>query len=163
MALQGREFASPLCAIQNVQYGLLPSRPLTCVLESSLARIDGPSAGNGLVEDDFSGGTTDSTMFKPRNHTAALAATTLLVTLRPEQLVLSAIKQAERESGFVVRLYNPFNRTIVGELQFVVPVQVSAVNLNENRVAQPIVEARSALSVRVSVLPFKIVSLLCKP
>jgi hypothetical protein len=54
MSLQGRSFASPLCATQNLDYGLLASQPLTCVLESSLTRIAVPGGGGGYAFADHS-------------------------------------------------------------------------------------------------------------
>jgi alpha-mannosidase len=55
-----------------------------------------------------------------------------MLELNPKQLVLTAVKKEERGDGVVVRLYNPTDEAIEGEVTFFRPPALAAqVNMNE--------------------------------
>ncbi len=54
------------------------------------------------------------------------------IQIKPEQLVLSAIKKSSRTKGLIVRVFNPTEETISGTITFWKPIyQANIVSLNE--------------------------------
>ena len=63
-----------------------------------------------------------------------LPAEVSFLSVQPEGLVLSAVKKAEDRDSIIIRLYNPTNRQITGEIKtWVRPKQAYLTNLNEER------------------------------
>jgi alpha-mannosidase len=61
-----------------------------------------------------------------------LPAALSFLTLRPETLALSAVKQSEDGDSLIVRFYNPTNEPMEATLQTVYPIRsAQAVTLNE--------------------------------
>jgi len=80
-----------------------------------------------------------------------------LVELRGEGLVLSGVKKAEDRDSVVVRLFNPSDAAVTGELSFGHDVaEAWVVNLNEDR-AEPI-ESATGQTVPVTAGPKKILT-----
>lgn len=137
--LEARQFASPLCPVQHIDWGMLPSQPLTCVSESSFTRLAVPGFGRFDVS-----GNAGENVREPRQSAVSKsemenAASRLLVcTVEPSSLVLSSVKRAERVKGFIVRIYNPRGNTVVGTLKFALPMEsVRFVNMNEKPSERP--------------------------
>ena len=77
--------------------------------------------------------------------------------IKPENLILSAFKKAEDRDSFIVRVFNPLETTVVGEIELFNPVSKAyQVNLNEERVADLVVENGKAITIKVG--PHKIVT-----
>ena len=61
-----------------------------------------------------------------------LPAALPLVSLAPDELVLTAIKPAESGAGVIVRFYNSSDRAVSGQLAFGLPVRaITPINLLE--------------------------------
>jgi len=96
----------------------------------------------------------------PPSPQAPLPHQLALVSLQPDNLVLSAAKPAARSPGWVLRLFNPSDRDEVAELTLGQPAkQVQAVRLDEEPLAEPSLWHDGA-QIRIACPTKKIVSLL---
>ena len=63
-----------------------------------------------------------------------LPSETSLLSVQPEGLVVSAVKKAEDRDSLIVRMYNPTNQQVTGEIKtWVTPTHAYTTNLNEVR------------------------------
>ena len=55
-------------------------------------------------------------------------------SIQPENLIFSALKKAEDRNSYILRVFNPTDKTLEGEIKTIMPVKRTfAVNLNEAR------------------------------
>jgi mannosylglycerate hydrolase len=92
-----------------------------------LSQVDGDrGGGDGLRPPDLSGD---------------LPAALSFLTLRPEALVLSAVKRSEDGNSLIVRFYNPTSEPVEATLQTVYPIgSAQEVTLNEEPLARMTVD-----------------------
>ena len=167
---QGRNFASETCAVQHVDQGLLPQVMLTCVRSSHLSKLAAKhppfASGELTMGDDETSSGLFGTGKSPLVSRDALPKVVLMsgAWVAPGSLVLSTVKRAHYDpNAYVVRVYNPTNATISGNVFF--PVDLSGVfrsRLDESKLDQHQLESNSR-SVALSVGSREIVSLLAYP
>ncbi len=91
-------------------------------------------------------------------HEGVLPTESSFVTVKPENLVVSAIKKAEKSEALIVRFYNTTDKEVEGKIKIYKDVKrVDLVNMNEEDVAQ--LELASDNTVALEVRPFQIVTL----
>ena len=74
---------------------------------------------------------------RPLDLSGDLPASLSFLTLKPETVALSAVKQSERGDSLIVRFYNPTNEPMEATLQTVYPIRsAQVVNLNEEPLAE---------------------------
>jgi len=80
------------------------------------------------------------------------------VEIKPESLILSALKKAEEGEAVILRLYNTVPQTMEGSLSFFLPLKEAYLaGLNERR--QERLEIQPANMVKVTVKGFEIITL----
>jgi len=83
---------------------------------------------------------------------------TPLLTIKPDILQLSIVKETEDGSGILVRLYNPSNEVVTGSIQFTFKVNRACLtNLNEEEICELKIDHQT---VKFKVKPWQIIS--CK-
>lgn len=81
-----------------------------------------------------------------------------LFEIQPENLILSAFKKAEDRNGFIIRLFNPTDKSLEGSLKLYKEIQEAySVNLNEERGAQ--IDINNAHEISISVPSNKIMTI----
>jgi alpha-mannosidase len=91
-------------------------------------------------------------------HKGNLPATETTFLSIPDGSVMSALKLAEDKTALVLRLYNPSEKSIKGDIQFVKPIKSAATtDLEENVLSAIKVNAKGTISVEIK--PKKIVTL----
>lgn len=81
------------------------------------------------------------------------------IELVSKELVLTAVKKAEKEDGFIVRLFNATGNVVNGTLNTYFPVREAyALNLNEERLSSISIDK----GIKIDVPPYKIISVLFK-
>ena len=72
--------------------------------------------------------------------------------IKPEQLVLSAFKKAEDGSSLIMRLFNPTDNEIHGDIQFTVGIREAYLtNLNEERLQSLKIEGNNHIEIDAGV------------
>jgi len=81
------------------------------------------------------------------------------VSIEPDELVLSAVKKAERKDALILRLYNITDKEIAGKVKFYKPIKEAVpVDLNEKPMDDQPLKGSSEGLLNLKVGPSKIVS-----
>ncbi len=63
------------------------------------------------------------------------------ITINPKSIILTAVKKAEKNDNYIIRIYNSENNKITAELKFgKKPCKVYSVSLNEDRTGEPVLK-----------------------
>jgi len=96
--------------------------------------------------------------WQTESHEGKLPGKMSLVEIKPESLILSALKKAEEGEAVILRLYNTVPQTMEGNLSFFLPLKEAYLaGLNERR--QERLEIQPANMVKVTVKGFEIITL----
>jgi mannosylglycerate hydrolase len=101
---------------------------------------------------------TGLALYQTNGHPGTLAPDGGMLSLAPESLVVSALKRAEDRESFIVRLFNPTDEHLSGELRLCAPIREAFMaNLNEERISALETDESGTL-LRVPVPPGKIIT-----
>lgn len=96
--------------------------------------------------------------WQTESHEGKLPGKMSLVEIKPESLVLSALKKAEEGEAVILRLYNTVPQTMEGSLSFFLPLKEAYLaGLNERR--QERLEIQPKNCVKLTVKGFEIITL----
>ncbi len=96
-------------------------------------------------------------LVETNNATENILNETSFLRINPENLIFSCFKKSEDEKGFVLRVYNPTEKSINGEISFLWNLKSAEIVTLEEKTIQPINFADRKINIEVN--PKKIVSL----
>lgn len=96
-------------------------------------------------------------LIETNNLTENLLNDVSLINIKPDNLIFSCFKKAEDNNGFVLRVYNPTEKSIDGEISFKWNLKSAELVTLEEKSIQPINFVGSKL--KINVVPKKIISL----
>lgn len=80
-----------------------------------------------------------------------LPQTMSFFSIEPENLILSALKKTEGRESYILRVFNPLDKTIDGKIRMSMPIKKAyAVNLNEERKGDLAVSSENIISIRIA-------------